>query len=81
MGAVKMNITLPAKIASTLKAKVKPRERSAVIAKALALYFKNANQKTIMQDLIQAYKTSARLTGEDKEWVDADLIGNPNDAD
>lgn len=80
MGAVKMNITLPAKVAKTLKQKAKPRERSALIAEALELYFEKQMKKNVMEDLIEAYKLSAaELNEEDSEWLNAKLTSSNED--
>lgn len=73
MGAIRMNITLPEKTAKNLRKRVKPRERSAVIAEALELYFKRQSQTEIVRKMIEDYKEANEMTPEDQEWLDADL--------
>lgn len=71
-----MNISLPEKTAKKLRKSVKPRERSAVIAEALDLYFERVKKENLMQELISGYKASAQLSEEDGDWLSADLGGN-----
>jgi metal-responsive CopG/Arc/MetJ family transcriptional regulator len=69
MSAVRMNITLPAKTASLLKKRVKPRERSQVIAEALELYFRQDPRKELVRDLIEAYSQRGRDdSGDFGDW-------------
>jgi metal-responsive CopG/Arc/MetJ family transcriptional regulator len=78
MGAVRMNISLPEKVAKKLRKSVKPRERSAVIAEALNQYFRQKGKENLMQELIEGYKASAQADRETEEWLGADL-GEMND--
>lgn len=55
MGAVRLNISLPEKTAKKLRKNVKPRERSAVIAEALDLYFKRDDAKSLIEEMIEGY--------------------------
>ena len=55
MGAVRINISLPEKTAKKLRKNVKPRERSAVIAEALDLYFKRDDAKSLIEEMIEGY--------------------------
>lgn len=55
MGAVRLNISLPEKTAKKLRKNVKPRERSAVIAEALDLYFKRDDSKSLIEEMIEGY--------------------------
>lgn len=55
MGAVRLNISLPEKTAKKLRKNVKPRERSAVIAKALDLYFNRDEAKSLIAEMIEGY--------------------------
>ncbi len=73
MGAVRMNITLPQKTVKQLKKVAKPRERSAVIAEALDLYFRRKEETGFVRQLIEDYKASNDLSAEDHEWLNADL--------
>lgn len=73
MGAVRMNISLPEKVAKKLRKSVKPRERSTVIAEALKQYFERKGTESLMQELIEGYKASADLDPESSEWLDANL--------
>lgn len=73
MGAVKMNITLPFKTADNLKKKVKPRERSKVIAEALDLYFKKSSRTKLIKELIEAYSVRAEERSEIQDDWDATL--------
>ena len=73
MGAVRMNITLPNKIAAQLKKKVKPRERSQIIAKALEDYFKKESKEVLVKELLDAYSTRAKEGFEDQDLWDTTL--------
>ena len=73
MNAVKINITLPAKTAEKLKKRVKPRERSQVIAEALELYFKNISKEKLVRELIEAYSYRADGKIDDHELWDSTL--------
>ncbi len=64
MGAIRMNISLPEKVAKKLRKSVKPRERSAVIAEALELYFAGKSQNTLIQEMIEGYKATAKEDSE-----------------
>lgn len=55
MGAVRLNISLPTQTAKKLRKKVKARERSAVIAEALDLYFKRDETKSLIEEMIEGY--------------------------
>jgi metal-responsive CopG/Arc/MetJ family transcriptional regulator len=55
MAAVRLNISLPEKTAKKLRKKVKPRERSAVIAEALDQYFKRDDAKSLIDEMIEGY--------------------------
>ncbi|MBX3039204.1 MAG: hypothetical protein KF789_00680 [Bdellovibrionaceae bacterium] len=79
MSAVRMNITLPLEVVKTLKRSVKPRERSAVIAEALKLYFRRQSEADFVRQLIEDYKSSSELGPEDREWLDSDLGVGPNE--
>ncbi len=57
MGAVRMNITLPEETVAKLNKKVKPRNRSAVIAKALEEYFNKSERQQLVRSMIEGYKT------------------------
>ena len=72
-GAVRMNITLPQKTVKQLKKVAKLRERSAVIAEALDLYFNRQKETDLVRMLIEDYKSSNALSSEDHEWLNADL--------
>lgn len=78
MGAVRMNISLPEKVAKKLRKTVKPRERSTVIAEALNQYFERNAKESLMQELIEGYKASSELDSESSEWLDA-YLGEPLD--
>ncbi|MFP5519895.1 MAG: hypothetical protein ACLGGX_08325 [Bdellovibrionia bacterium] len=79
MSAVRMNITLPEKVAKKLRRTVKPRERSSVIAEALNQYFERNSNETLMKELIEGYKASAELDSESAEWLDANLGDSLNE--
>lgn len=79
MGAVRMNITLPSKTAEKLKKKVKPRERSQVIADALEQYFRNSAKGKLVKELIEAYTESAKEEVEDQELWDTTLMDGLDD--
>lgn len=79
MGAVRMNISLPEKVAKKLRKTVKPRERSAVIAAALDQYFLRKGKENLMQELIDGYKASADVDSETSEWLNADLGEEKNE--
>ena len=73
MAAVRMNISLPEKVAKKLRKQIKPRERSAVIAEGLELYFGKLQKADLLRTLIEDYKATASLDEESREWLNADL--------
>jgi hypothetical protein len=72
MGVVRMNITLPEDVVKILKKKARSGEKSAFIADAIRFYSKNESREDLMKRMIEDYQ-SYQLTGEDREWLDADL--------
>jgi hypothetical protein len=80
MAAVRMNISLPEKVAKKLRKQLKPRERSRAIAEGLELYFEKIQKADLLKTLIEDYKSSADLDEESNSWLNADLVGN-NDED
>lgn len=66
MSAIRMNISLPEKTAKKLKKQIKPRERSAIIAEALELYFKRDQSKSLIEEMIEGYLAT---NDEDAELV------------
>lgn len=72
MGAIRMNITLPEDVVKILKKKTKAGEKSAFIADAIRSYTKNESREDLVKRMISDYQ-SYQLTGEDREWLDADL--------
>ena len=79
MGAIRMNITLPFKTAEKLKKRVKPRERSQVIAVALELYFRSAGKNKLVKELIEAYSSRANDGADDQELWDTTLLDGLDD--
>jgi metal-responsive CopG/Arc/MetJ family transcriptional regulator len=69
MGAIRMNITLPAKTVAKLKKKVKPRNRSAVIARALEEYLDKSERNDLVRSMIEGYQSrAAEKTEEADLW-------------
>ncbi|HRO68512.1 MAG TPA: hypothetical protein PL182_13155 [Pseudobdellovibrionaceae bacterium] len=79
MSAVRMNITLPAEVVKKLKRSVKPRERSAVIAEALKMYFRRQSEADFVKQLIEDYKSLEGMSSEDRDWLNADLEANSDE--
>lgn len=79
MGAIRMNITLPAKTAAKFKKRIKPRERSQVIAEALEMYFRKEGKKKLVQELIEDYSSMAKNKFADQELWDTTLMDGLDD--
>lgn len=73
MSAVRMNITLPAKTVAKLKKKVKPRNRSAVIAQALEEFLNKSERHDLLRSMVEGYKSRAQEGSDETELWDSTL--------
>lgn len=76
MAAVRMNITLPEKTAKKLKKAFRTRERSAIIADALELYFSRKSEADLVRELIVEYQAANAMSEEDKSWIELQMVND-----
>lgn len=81
MAVVRMNITIPEKIAKKFRKEFSPGERSAAITEAVELVLAKKTKKKLIEDLIADYKMRASETTDEIEEWDQTLADGIDDED